>query len=450
MLPANSLGGIGPRVPDGIRATGIKTMRKLINRLKELKNDLRGNVLIIAAAGSASLVGAAGVGVDTVQWFLWKRELQQAADSGAMAGAYNLYAGNSWSDDAKAEVNRNFTDTVTFERVQNPPLSGAFTGDTGAIEVLISHTRTLPFSSLFMTGGATVRTRAVATAVAAGQPCVIGLATDGIGIDVFGNATVDLDCPVASNSPEGVSVDVGGTGFLDTNLIMSVGGIDYGSGNIPADAAIVPYGLPVSDPLDDRAMTIPSGSCDHNNFGVKPSANVTITPGRYCNGLDIKGTVDMDPGVYIIDEGSFKINSGATVTGDGVTIILTGDDGSSVADIQINGSASLDLSAPTLAETQSIADFNNNTDWSGVLFYQDKIGDSIQNTINGGANIDLDGIIYMPTGELTYNGNAAQSAQCLLMITERVNFGGTNDIANNCNDEIDDALSNAFVIRVVE
>lgn len=56
----------------------------------------------------------------------------------------------------------------------------------------------------------------------------------------------------------------------------------------------------------------------------------------------------------------------------------------------------------------------------------------------------------MPTGELTYNGNAAQSAQCLLMITERVNFGGTNDIANNCNDEIDDALTNAFVIRVVE
>jgi len=425
-------------------------MRKLLRRLKDLKKDLRGNVLIVTALGSASLVGAAGLGVDTVQWFLWKRELQQAADSGAMAGAYNLYTGNAWTADARAEVNRNFTETVTFERVQNPPAAGAFTGDTGAIEVLISHTRTLPFSSLFLSGGATVRTRAVATAVAAGQPCVIGLATDGIGIDVFGNATVDLDCPVASNSPEGVSVDVGGTGFLDTNLIMSVGGIDYGSGNIPADAAVVPYGLPTADPLADRAMSIPAGGCNQNNFAVRPRQNITINPGRYCGGLVIRGTVQMNPGVYIIDKGSFQVNSSAQVVGDGVTIILTGDSDSNVASISINGSAELDLSAPTLAETQSIAEFNNNTDWAGVLFYQDRLGDGIQNTINGGADINLDGIIYMPTGELTYNGSSTQSAQCLLMITERVNFGGTNDIANNCNDEIDNALTNAFVIRVVE
>lgn len=423
-------------------------MRKLLRRLKDLKQDLRGNVLIITALGSASLVGAAGLGVDTVQWFLWKRELQQAADSGALAGAYNLYSGRAWSDDAKAEVNRNFTDTVTFESVTSPPTSGAFTGDTGAVEVMISHSRTLPFSSLFLPNAVTVRTRAVATAVAAGKPCVIGLATDGIGVDVFGNATVDLDCPVASNSPEGVSVDVGGTGYLNTNLIMSVGGIDYGSGNIPSDAAIVPYGLPVDDPLSDRGMTIPSGFCDHNNFGVRPSQNITITPGRYCNGLDIKGTVHMDPGVYIIDQGSFKVNSGASITGDGVTIILTGSTSSNVADVQINGSATLDLSAPTAAEAAA-APFNN-SDWSGVLFFQDRKGDSIQHTFNGGADINLDGIIYMPSGEVTYNGNAAQSAQCLLLITERVNFGGTNDIANNCNDEIDDALSNAFVIRVVE
>lgn len=448
MNPANSLGALDAWVPNGIRATGIMTMRKLFQRLKDLKKDLRGNVLIITALGSASLVGAAGLGVDTVQWFLWKRELQQAADSGAMAGAYNLYSGHAWSDDAKAEVNRNFTDTVTFERVVNPPQAGAFVGDTGAIEVLISHSRTLPFSSLFLPNAATVRVRAVATAVAAGQPCVIGLATDGIGIDVFGNATVDLDCPVASNSPEGVSVDVGGTSYLDTNLIMSVGGIDYGSGNIPADAAIVPYGLPVDDPLAGRGLTTPSGSCDQNNFGVKPSGNVTISPGRYCNGMDIKGTVHMDPGVYIIDEGSFKVNSGAQITGDGVTIILTGSTSSKVATLQINGSASLDLSAPTAAEAAA-APFNN-SNWSGVLFYQDQKGDGTQHTINGGANINLDGIIYMPTGELTYNGDAAQSAQCLLMITERVNFGGNNEIGNNCNDEIDDALSNAFVIRVVE
>lgn len=425
-------------------------MRKLINRLKDLKKDLNGNVLIIAALGSASLVGAAGLGVDTVQWFSWKRQLQQAADSGAMAGAYNLYNGNTWANGARSEVDRNYTSTVTFERVQNPPLSGAFMGDTGAVEILISETRRLPFSNLFLNRATTVRARAVATAVAAGQPCVIGLATSGIGIDVFGSATVDLDCPVASNSTDGVSVDVGGSSFLDTNLIMSVGGIDYGSGNIPADAAVVPYSLPVDDPLAGRGLNPPSNSCTQTNYTIRPRDNIAHLPaGRYCGGIDIKGTVHFDPGIYVIDGGSFKVNSGAVVTGEGVTIVLTGDSASDVATLQINGSASLDLSAPTLAQSQT-STFGNNEDWAGVLFYQDPLGQGLQHTINGGANINLDGIIYMPTGELTYNGNSAQSAQCLLLITERVNFGGTNDIANNCNDEIDAALSNAFVIRVVE
>ncbi|WFL76611.1 Tad domain-containing protein [Altererythrobacter arenosus] len=421
---------------------------KLIRICRNLRKDLNGNVLIIAAIGAASTVGAAGIGVDTVEWYLSKRQLQQAADSGALAGAMNLFRGQDITSAATGEVDRNYVDGFNIVRIVNPPQEGDWTGDGGAVEVVVSASRALPFSGIFLENAPTIQVRSVAATVAVGEPCVIATATDGIGIDVFGSAIADLDCPVASNSPDGVSVDLGGSSFLDTDLIMSVGGVDYGSSNIAADTAVVSYGLPVEDPLASRGLTPPSSpsGCTANNFNVSPSQTVTISPGRYCNGMDIKGTVTMNPGVYIIDRGAFKINSQADVVGHGVTIILTGNSSSNVAELQINAGADLDLRAQTLAEATTTGDDN----WAGILFYQDELGDGTQHTINGGADINMEGIIYMPTADLTYNGNASQTAQCLLLITERVRFGGTNRIANNCNDEIDDIDTSARIIRVVE
>lgn len=426
-------------------------MRKMLSKLfSRLRRNIRGNVLIVTAIGAASTVGAAGLGVDTIQWFLAKRQLQQAADSGALAGAMSLYRGASINASVSNSIDRNFVDTVNEERIANPPAVGAFAGDNGAVEVLISVNRKLPFSSIFLSSTPVIRTRAVATAVAVGEPCVIATASEGIGIDVFGGADVDLDCPVAANSPDGVSIDVGGSSFLDTNLIMSVGGIDYASSNIPSDTAVVSYGLPVEDPLASKGLTPPSSpsGCTANNFNVSPSQSVVMVPGRYCNGMDIKGTVTMSPGIYIMDRGSFKVNSSARVIGEGVTIVLTGSSPSNVATLAINGSAELDLRAPTAAEA-AISPFSD-PKWAGILFFQDPLGDEPAHTINGGADINLNGIIYMPTGDLTYNGDATQAAQCLLLISERVRFGGTNSIKNNCNDDIDANLGTARVIRVVE
>src|SRR5829696_4921629 len=67
-------------------------MRKL---LRKLWNDDRGNALIIAGAALPLLVGSAGLATDTIHWTLWKRELQRAADSAAIAGVYDRLESNS-------------------------------------------------------------------------------------------------------------------------------------------------------------------------------------------------------------------------------------------------------------------------------------------------------------------------------------------------------------------
>ncbi|MBX7496531.1 hypothetical protein K3172_11755 [Qipengyuania sp. 6B39] len=416
---------------------------KLANVLRRLRGDNKGNVLLMAGAALTGLVGAAGIGVDTVQWYLWKRQMQQAVDTGSVAGAIAMAYGRNASTAVNSEVSRTANTAYTMEAINRPPTTGAYAGDSGAIEVIAWTKQSLPFSSVFLATAPTVRTRAVAKAVAVGTPCVIAVADDGTGIEIFGSAAVGLDCPIASNSPDGVSIDAGGSSYLDSDLIMSVGGIDYAADNIPADAAVVPYGLPVEDPLASRDLSFNAGGCTKNNYRVNPSEYAEPTGGTYCNGMTLQGTVRFHGGVYFIKGGTLKINSGADVglagTG-GVTFVLTGTNANNIATIAINAGATVNLEARSSAEDAK---------WGGILFYQDPAGDATH-TINGGAGINLEGIIYMPTGDMTYNGDSSQSAQCLLMVVERVRFGGTNNIENNCNADVDAWAGTARVVRVVE
>src|SRR3954447_24743296 len=61
----------------------------MIGFIKKLAKDRRGNALAIACACMPLVIGAAGLATDTIEWTLWKRQLQRAADSAAFAGAYD-------------------------------------------------------------------------------------------------------------------------------------------------------------------------------------------------------------------------------------------------------------------------------------------------------------------------------------------------------------------------
>src|SRR6185295_12333863 len=61
----------------------------MIEFIRKLFRDRKGNVLAIAAACMPLIVGAAGLATDTIEWTLWKRQLQRAADSAAIAGVYD-------------------------------------------------------------------------------------------------------------------------------------------------------------------------------------------------------------------------------------------------------------------------------------------------------------------------------------------------------------------------
>jgi len=83
----------------------------MIKFFKKLIDDRRGNTLAIAAACLPLIVGAAGLASDTIQWTLWKRQLQRAADSAAVSGVYTRVV---TSTDTQTDVANAVTHDLTL------------------------------------------------------------------------------------------------------------------------------------------------------------------------------------------------------------------------------------------------------------------------------------------------------------------------------------------------
>ena len=111
-------------------------MRKLF---KKLWDNERGNALIIFGASLPLLMGAAGLASDTIQWALWKRELQRAADSAAIAGVYAKVQGADYQAGVTTDLARNNdVSDITISNVSSSaPTSGAYTTDGNAVRVTL-------------------------------------------------------------------------------------------------------------------------------------------------------------------------------------------------------------------------------------------------------------------------------------------------------------------------
>src|SRR5690348_5939252 len=159
----------------------------MISFLKKVWRDRRGNALVIAGASLPLVIGSAGLATDTIQWALWKRQLQRAADSAAVAGVYaeaqnnavstcSSYSSSTYAQPVGWDVRKNnkvwATTTCT---VHNPPTSGSYTADNYAVNVALSVQQTLPFSGMFVSTAPTISAAATATLIDTGSYCLVAL-----------------------------------------------------------------------------------------------------------------------------------------------------------------------------------------------------------------------------------------------------------------------------------
>ncbi|NYI23330.1 pilus assembly protein TadG-related protein [Sphingobium indicum] len=385
---------------------------------------------MMAAASMPLLVGAAGLATDTVQWTLWKRQIQRQADSAALAGAYAVAQGFNASDSATADISRMalvaLTQTPTIE---NAPTSGPFAGNAQAVRVVLQTSAELPFSKILGVKAPVIYGEATAAVVGSGDYCVVSLEkTSTVGITLQGNATVNLGCGIVTNSRASNAVYAGGSSTVAATPVAAVGGLTSSS-NYATGTTLLPYSIPVQDPF--AGLPTPTAAnftgCNQK-LSAKSGETQSYSPGCY-NNVDIKGTVNLEKGVYYIDATSFDVGAQATINGTDVTIILTSSNAannpSSISTININGGATINLKAPT----------DTANPYHGVLFYQDRRAlDSGTNTINGNASSVLQGAFYFPGQAMSFSGTSGMTTDCVKMVGKRVTFIGNSNIVNQCKD----------------
>lgn len=370
------------------------------------------------------LIGLTGLAVEGGLWYADRHQLRAMADSAALAAAWARRENEDEFAAAVAAAEALGFDGGTDELELNaPPLAGTFFGDADAVEIIVRRSRPLLISTLFLDSQSVgIGNRAVGRFDGRSAPCVLALsdnASSAIGFS--GNSEVVLDgCGVASNSTAGTAVDVNdsaltgsGNASLSAEWARAVGRINVGN-NAELITDTPPQELAASQA--DPFANLPEPTRPPN---CPAGATASYTPCTFVGGKTFgSGSVtDLQPGIYFVDGGEFQVNGRATLTGEGVTIYLTGG-----ANMRINGGAELEISAPT------------NGSLAGVAFMQDRNDGGGTSRFNGGATMDIQGSIYFPNQAIEFSGGSGLSGGCTRVISDTIRFTGNSStyFGNDC------------------
>lgn len=432
------------------------------NVLREIWENDRGNSLIIAGAALPLLLGSAGLATDTIQWALWKRQLQRAADSAAIAGVYDRSQNAGQTQNTNSAVNRDLAiNNKNVNALQPGYPVITFPADSGTnkwqVKVDLAVKRPLSFSGMFMRSAPLIRTSATAASVpGTDEYCVVSLEnTTKTGIQGAGNANITMDCGMITNSISSNAAAAQGSASITATVIAAAGGIQQSSNwNVQKYDPFVPA---EEDPYKNLAP-------DANDFSSCPANPARLNINNSNSGQTISGggcwselsvgsnrNLKLKDGVYIIDGGDVDLQGDLTV--ENATIILTNKNASSSAQVgsfDMNASANLKITAPTTGK------------WKGMAIYQDRravdnaptgnISSNSPNKINGNSSMNITGVLYFPRQQLLYNGNGTGGYQCTQFVVKRIVFSGNNaanNITKNCASFGVDPIQGGRLVRLV-
>ena len=389
-----------------------------------------GQVTALVALILAVLLACASVASDFGLFQNDRRKMQNAADSAAMAGEQEINAGDGGDVVAAAKSDaalNGYTDgasqiTVT---VNNPPQSGPHSGDSNAVEAIVS--RVEPTMLLKFVGIPTIKISARAVAIEGNAPyCIMALDPTATGaISLFGAALLQT-CAIVDDSNASKAFGIFGVALWHASSIGIVGNYDFDL--LPFVSPTPVTGIaPVKDPLAHLQAPTVGSNCDHTNYSLGLISIGTISPGVYCGGITISGVavLHLQPGTYVVRGGGINVLGAAVMLGTGVTFYLTGDSTYPYAGVNILGATVNSLVAPTSGAME------------GILFFQDRTISAATaaanpNTIVGASLARYEGTFYFPTTKLNYTINASIAAYTAIVAdTININLVAAGAVNND-------------------
>jgi hypothetical protein len=433
------------------------------------------------------VVGAAGLATDTIQWTLWRRQLQRAADSAAFAGVYDRSAAtNGATTNTPSAVCRDLainlhtwmsligtspcTGSVGSYSTLTYPSNTAFV--TNQVSVTLRVQQPLPFSSLFMSAAPVITATATAGTVSTGTPCALALSTSGTALNIGGNATINAaNCILYSDSTSSNSASAGGSSSVTAKAAAAVGGIQSSNNwhigqYIPYSPSLPdPYAPPSStavtpDPADMKcAGHWVTGNGNGNGNGgngggtatwvyddLTDSTNmatatyldadgVTTHTGANCwkslsVGSNRSLSVPANFGPLYINGGNVDLQGAFSCSA--CTVVMTNSDPATNATIGTftsNAQATNNIIAPTTGT------------YKGIAVYQDRRATGTVDKINGGAGNVIQGVLYFPSDTLWINGTGLVDSSgnsvslCAMWVAKNLTFLGNSSIGINSPDD---------------
>jgi hypothetical protein len=360
----------------------------------------RGIVAVIVALCLTVVLSIVAISIDGGMLLDNRRQVQAAADAAALAAADDLYINYPLNNgaDAKGTAKASALTTAKANGFQDdtsgntvvvniPPLSGKFANQVGYVEVIITHNQPRYFSNLIGSGAMPVKARSVARGqwvpFKNGVIVLSPTASGALNANGNGNVYVKNASIIVDSNNNTAATTVGNAYVADpTNPIYITGTTPGFSGNFqgtlwtgqPPVPDPLAY-LPAPDPTSLTVQTAGSGT------------TVNLQPGRYIGGLSFSGqtTINMAPGLYYMDGGSFTLAGQANLNATGVTIYST-------AGLSITGQGTVTLSPPTTGIYQ------------GISYFQDRASTATA-LIAGNGKFNVSGTVYAASGLAQLQGN---------------------------------------------
>jgi Flp pilus assembly protein TadG len=431
--------------------------RRRLSRDRSLWSDERGVTAMVVGLLAALVIGIVGLGIDVVGWYRTSREMQNAADSAAIAAATNGTA--TYQNEAKAVAAQygyvDDTNGVHVTALNNQTCPNT-AKEANCVNVTVKmDTAPQFFSQVVGLSAPPLTSAAMASGAQVHQYCLLALAGDGTNPAIRANGSNNANmtgCSVMSNT---------GSTCNGHNLLATYGdahGTNTGCGvdehsNVPQ----------VSDPYSGLASNIPSNPC--SSYSVEPSHThdppllasnkwsgpITVgypptiaNNGVICGDLQLTGNVTLmtaSPGsVLLIENGrldtnSYVLSTASTNTpGTGpsaLTVIFSGANSSSYYHYPVDNSGGngTDCSAHCLNFMAPASG-----PWKGVALYQDPSltqNVSFPDYTGNNPTWDITGLAYFPHANVGFKGAVNKStngASCFVLVVDAVTIDGTADI----------------------
>jgi Flp pilus assembly protein TadG len=398
------------------RFVGHKRFRERFSRaLSRFSGNASGGVMVTFALSAVALCAVAALAINATLANKQRSYIQAAADTASLAAVTQFALSNvtqatiqqvaaataqvnlsknsfnAQPDDVSSSVDMtNTTVTVTIRRYIRPQFMTP--GGAGAN---------------IITASATSKYRGSSSPI-----CVLVLdPSASSAFNAFGNSNIVAPtCAIVSNSNSATGLSGTTNKTIQSAKACSAGGWT-GSAFAPSPISDCPV---IADPLASRAPP-PNvhAACDQTDYSVDPSnAGITLQPGVYCGGINIKkATAMFAPGDYIIRGGGLTVNAGGSIYGVDVGFYLTGG---AVLDAQPNSGISLSAPSSSLDPMVGLAiweDPNNNP-----------AGSPATHRIWSDNSQNLHGTVYFPQGKLSVAGNANVGGAAAYTIIVARNF----------------------------